>query len=56
MYLLNISMNFNFKCKHCNWKSFVDPNLFKAEMAVTYNCTKCSSMYVIVEDDIGTEF
>jgi len=49
-------MNFNFKCKLCNWKSYIDKRLFNADMAVTYNCTKCGSLYVITEKDVGPEF
>lgn len=49
-------MNFNFKCKICNWKSFIDPKLFYNSEHIVYNCTKCGSLYEIEEEDVGIKF
>jgi len=49
-------MNFNFKCKICNWKSFVEPKLFYNDENIVYNCTKCGSLYEISSGDLGSKY
>ena len=47
-------MNFNYRCKECNWGCFIDPDLIK-EDGLIYQCNKCSSMYVVEDKDIGSQ-
>jgi Zn finger protein HypA/HybF involved in hydrogenase expression len=44
-------MEFNFRCKKCNWGCFIDPEFIKKDYL--YQCTKCSSVYPVVEEDLG---
>lgn len=46
-------MNYNFRCKQCNWGCFIDPDL--AKDSLKYQCAKCSSVYMISGGEIGTQ-
>jgi hypothetical protein len=46
-------MDFNYRCKKCNWGCFIDPDLIKQD-GLLYQCTKCSSIYVVEVKDIDT--
>ena len=47
-------MDFNYRCKRCNWGCFIDPDLIKQD-GILYQCTKCSSMYVVEVKDIDSK-